>query len=122
VQSIALQRGDPRCWSVFPASANRKGGGARTDDLQRVQRQGPGTGDLHSLPQGNTDTTYFFLRVYLFLMLLHSPAFNPLLLPVQEKIDCSIISFLKYCIKYAGKHFKRGDSLFLLCLMYPHLQ
>lgn len=95
MQSIALQRGDPRCWSVFPASANRKSGGARIDDLQRVQRQGPGTGDLHSLPQGNTDTTYLFLRVYLFFVLFHSPAFISLLLPVQENIDCSIISYLK---------------------------
>lgn len=69
------QRGEPRCWSIFTASAERKGGRARVDDLEGVQRQGPCLVDLHRLPQGDTATAYLFLHFYFFFILFHSTAF-----------------------------------------------
>lgn len=66
---------EPRCWSVFTASVERKGGRARADDLEGVQNQGPCWGDLHSRPQGDTATAYLFLHFYFFFILFHSTAF-----------------------------------------------
>lgn len=73
--SLRRAEGEPRCWSVFTASVERKGGRARADDLEGVQRQGPCMGDLHSLPQGDTATAYLFLHFYFFFILFHSTAF-----------------------------------------------
>lgn len=73
--SLRRTEGEPRCWSVFTASVERKGGRARADDLEGVQRQGPCLGDLHSLPQGDTATAYLFLHFYFFFILFHSTAF-----------------------------------------------
>lgn len=73
--SLHRAQGEPRCWSVFTASVERKGGRARADDLEGVQRQGLCLGDLHSLPQGDTATAYLFLHFYFFFILFHSTAF-----------------------------------------------
>lgn len=70
--SLRRAEGEPRCWSVFTASVERKGGRARADDLEGVQRQGPCLGEL---PQGDTATAYLFLHFYFFFILFHSTAF-----------------------------------------------
>lgn len=68
-------KGGPRCWRVFTASVERKGGRARADDLEGLQRQGLRLGDLHRPPQGDTATAYLFLHFYFFFILFHSTAF-----------------------------------------------
>lgn len=70
--SLYRAEGEPRCWSVFTASAERKGGRARADDLEGVQRQGPRLGEV---PQGDPATAYLFLHFYFFFILFHSTAF-----------------------------------------------
>lgn len=75
VLHLSRAEGEPRCWSVFTASVERKGGRARADDLEGVQNQGPCLGDLHSSPQGDTATAYLFLHFYFFFILFHSTAF-----------------------------------------------
>lgn len=70
--SHEAKEGEPRCWSVFTASVERKGGRARADDLEGVQRQGPYLGEV---PRGDSATAYLFLHFYFFFILFHSTAF-----------------------------------------------
>lgn len=70
--SHEAKEGEPRCWSVFTASVERKGGRARADDLEGVQRQRPYLGEV---PRGDSATAYLFLHFYFFFILFHSTAF-----------------------------------------------
>lgn len=70
--NLCRTEGEPRCWSVFTASAERKGGRVRADDLEGFQRQGPRWGEV---PQEDPATAYLFLHFYFFFILFHSTAF-----------------------------------------------
>ena len=86
------QRGNPGV-RVFLLPLRRGRVGERGKMTWRgVQRQGPDTGDLHSLPQGDTATAYLFLHFYFFFILFHRPAFHFPFFLVGQTNYCNTIT------------------------------
>lgn len=109
--SLCRAEGEPRCWSVFTASVERKGGRARADDLEGVQRQGPRWGEV---PQEDPATAYLFLHFYFFFILFHSTAFISLSSQLRRTSTPALFpTNASHCVICWQAFSKSGNALLL---------
>lgn len=92
-----LRGGEPRCWSVFTASAERKGGRARADDLEGVQRQGPRWGRR---PSGGSSHCLSLPTLLLLFYPLPQHCFHFPFLSAEEDERAGIISYQRQPLCY----------------------